>query len=105
VCDVSKEIVKALDGSPLAIKQASALLSSKGPLLVNAQKKYLSKIKEQYASIMAYQPKINYSYYNKDNRSIISAFNSLEKEMSRRNKDAINLLTLCSFFDPGKIDI
>lgn len=105
MCDVSKEIVEALDGSPLAIEQASALLSSKGPLSVNAQKKYLSEIKEQYASVMAYQPEINYSYYDKDNRSIIGAFNSLEKEMSGRNKDAINLLTLCSFFDPGKIDV
>jgi len=105
VFELSEEIVENLDGSPLAIEQAGALLSSRGPLSVECQESYLLQLKDQYTTVMAFQPGTEESYYDKDNKSILSAFSLLEAAIGQGNPDAIKLLTLCSFLDTRSISI
>lgn len=84
-----------LDGSPLAIEQASADIFMQGPLTAFTLRAYISKLQDEYTRLMARGPDHFECYYEKD-MSIISTFNILEKALPQYSTDAIDLLNLCS---------
>lgn len=99
---LSQELILGLDGCPLAIEQASADLLMQGPLSVPTLKRYLSQISDEYTRLMDIEPERSECYYDKD-RSLIGTFNLLKKPLQMQSTDAIDILTLISFFGRNNI--
>ena len=96
-----RELVHSLDGFPLAIEPASADLSMQGPLSSRVLRQYLSRLEDEYSRL---KPDHFECFYDKD-RSIISTFNLLKSSIREYSIDAIDVLTLCSFFGKNEIPI
>ena len=103
--NLSRELVLKLDGSPLAIEQASADLSMQGPLASPALRQYLLRLQDEYARLMSIEPDQFECYYNKEDKSIIGTFNLLETALRKHSTDAIKVLTLCSFYGRNVIPL
>lgn len=99
-----RELVHSLDGFPLAIEPASADLSMQGPLSSRVLRQYLSRLEDEYSRLMTIKPDHFECFYDKD-RSIISTFNLLKNSIREYSIDAIDVLTLCSFFGKNEIPI
>ena len=102
VHELLRKLIHSLDGSPLAIEQASVDLSMQGPLSSRALQQYISRLEDEYTRLMTIEPDQFECYYDKD-KSIISTFNLLKKAIQKYSTNAIEILTLCSFF--GRNDI
>ena len=75
-----------------------------GPLSGRALRQYLSRLEDEYASLMTIKPDHFECFYDKD-RSIISTFNLLKNAIQEYSIDAIDVLTLCSVFGKNEITI
>lgn len=85
-------IVKAVDGIPLFIEQARAVLQDGFAI-----DELLTLCETQYRSIMEYTPEKGFSNYEKGN-SVFKIMENLYERLTRDCADAANMLTLCSFF-------
>ena len=85
-------IVKAVDGIPLAIEQAGAVLQEGVAI-----DEFLSFYGTQYRKIMEHALGKSFSNYEKGN-SIFKTFEMLYEKLTMNSLDAANVLTLCSFF-------
>ena len=90
-------IVRAVDGIPLAIEQAGAVLQD-GVALEDL----LSFYGTQYRGIMDHTPGKSFSNYEKG-RSVFKTFELLYGKLTKSSLDAANVLTLCSFFGSRSI--
>jgi len=105
VRDLARALTSNLDGSPLAIEQASADLSNQGPPSVETLTKYMQRLEIEYSKLMEYELTTDDCPYEKDNKSIIGTFNLLENAVQERSDNALNILRLCCTIGPGNIPL
>ncbi|KAE8441100.1 hypothetical protein EG329_005867 [Mollisiaceae sp. DMI_Dod_QoI] len=103
--DLAKTLASNLDGSPLAIEQASADLCSQGPPSVKTLTRYMQHLELEYTQLMENEITAEDCFYDKDNKSIISTFNLLEEAIKRKNANALKLLRLCSVIEDQDIGV
>lgn len=92
VLESAARIVKAMDGIPLFIEQAGAVLQDGVAI-----DELLTFCETEYRSIMEYTPEKGVSNYEKG-QSVFKIIENLYKRLTRDCPDAANMLTLCSFF-------
>jgi hypothetical protein len=105
VRNLPEDLVRSLDGSPLAIGQAGADLCNQGPLSASRLRRYLLHLEDEYNRLMAVKLETEDCYYEKDNKSIIGTFNPVEDPMNEQNPYATKILMLCSVMDTGNTPI
>ncbi len=96
--DIPEQIVKAMDGVPLAIEQARAMIKQGIPV-----QDFLGHFDTQYQRTMAHKPPKSAWDYEK-NMSIISVFNMLLTRLDK-DGDAENILAFASCFGPSPIAV
>ena len=92
--DISKKIVKKLDGIPLAIEQVKALLQE-----FIAIDEFLDIYEKDYTRVMESKPERGCWDYDK-NRTILKVLSLTDKRLSEVSQDAAKLLMLISCFGP-----
>ncbi len=95
---IPEQIVKAMDGVPLAIEQARAMIKQGIPV-----RDFLGHFETQYQRTMAHKPPKSTWDYEK-NMSIISVFNMLLTRLDK-DGDAENILAFASCFGPCPIAV
>ncbi|KAL9066339.1 MAG: hypothetical protein Q9161_007631 [Pseudevernia consocians] len=89
-------IVKAMDGVPLAIEQARAMIKQGIPV-----RDFLGHFETQYQRIMAHKPARSAWDYGK-NKSIMSVFSMLLTRLDK-DGDAENIMSFASCFGPRPV--
>ena len=96
--EIPEQIVKAMDGVPLAIEQARAMIRQGIPV-----RDFLGHFETQYQRTMAHKPPKSAWDYEK-NMSIISVFDMLLTRLDK-DGDAENILAFASCFGPRPIAV
>ena len=96
ILEIPIQIVKAMDGVPLAIEQARAMIKQGIPA-----RDFLGHFETQYQRIMAHKPARSAWDYGK-NKSIMSVFSMLLTRLDK-DGDAENIMAFASCFGPRPV--
>ena len=96
---MEQKLVHDLQGVPLALEQAGALLRNG-----YSMKELMRHYAKHYQTLMSQKPSRSAWAYDK-NRSIFSAFEALYEELNDQDSASANVLILLSFLGPGEVPV